>query len=82
VNELERLLCSISTIQSFIFCKFLNDNQSDFVNTYNSFGFYVDLTDAPPKITTNGSFTAGEALKVWDQIENTDKPIASTFFNI
>ena len=63
-------------------CKFQNDKQSDFINTYNSQGFIVDMTGTTPKIKTEGSFTFGDALKVWEQIESAERPLASRTITI
>jgi len=68
--------------ENFFFCKFMNDKHSDFINTYNSFGFYVDLTGELPKFNVVGRFTQEEALSVWDQIEREEKPIESTFITV
>ncbi len=75
------------TVQYFkdenrFFCAFLNDKYSDFINSYESFGFKVDKTGAFTKFSTNGKFTQEEALNVWDQIEREGKPIESTFMTI
>lgn len=67
--------------ENFFFCKFLNDEHSDFVNTYNVFGFYVDKTGGNTKFVDKGRFTETDALNVWDQIERDEKPIESTFIN-
>ena len=68
--------------ENFFFCKFMNDKYSDFINTYNSFGFYVDLKRELPKFNVTGKFMREEALSVWDQIEREEKPIESTFINV
>lgn len=68
--------------ENFYFCKFLNDKHSDFINTYNSFGFYVDKTGTNTKFRVSGKFTEADALSVWDQIERENKPIETTFIMI
>lgn len=68
--------------RNFFFCHFMNDKHSDFINTYDSFGFYVDQTGELTKFIVNGKFTQQEALSVWDQIEREEKPIESTFINV
>lgn len=75
------------TVQYFkdenrFFCKFMNDQYSDFINSYDSFGFYVDQTGDLTKFNVAGKFTQEEALNVWDQIERDGIPIKSTFINI
>jgi len=76
-------LCEISvqyfTEEAFFFCKFINDKYSDFINSYNSFGFYVDKTGEVTKFIVNGKFTETEALNIWGQIELEQKPTGSTF---
>ncbi|MEI8006025.1 MAG: hypothetical protein WCI48_07445 [Bacteroidota bacterium] len=68
--------------ENLFFCKFMNDKYSDFINSYESFGFMVDITEVNTKFNTNGKFTQEEALNVWDQIEREGKPIKSTFITI
>jgi len=75
------------TVQYFkdenrFFCKFMNDKYSDFINSYESFGFIVDKTGDLTKFNTAGKFTQEDALIVWDQIEREEKPIESTFITI
>lgn len=75
------------TVQYFkqenrFFCKFLNDSNSDFINSYESFGFIVDKTGNFTKLITAGTFTQEEAMSVWDQIEREEKPIESTHISI
>jgi len=65
--------------EDFYFCKFHNDKQSDFINTYDSFGFYVDQSSAHTKFLVSGKFTEANALSVWDQIERESKPIETTY---
>lgn len=65
--------------EDYLFCKFMKDKSSDFINTYNSFGFYVDKTANITKFIVSGRFTQQDALDVWDQIERELKPFASTF---
>jgi len=68
--------------ENFFFCKFMNDKYSDFINSYESFGFMVDKTGDSTKFITKGKFTQEEALNVWDQIERDGKPIESTSMTI
>ena len=60
----------------------MNDQYSDFINSYESFGFYVDQSGDLPRIIVNGKFTHEEALSVWDQIEQEEKPIETAFLTI
>lgn len=75
------------TVQYFkndnrFFCKFINDSFSDFINSYESFGFYVDKTGDFTRVITTGTFTQEEAISVWDQIEREEKPIESTYISV
>ncbi|GIL21860.1 MAG: hypothetical protein BroJett042_03730 [Bacteroidota bacterium] len=75
------------TVQYFensnlFFCKFLNDKFSDFVNSYETFGFYVDKSSDLTKFIVNGKFTEIDALNVWDQIERDETPIESTHISL
>jgi hypothetical protein len=75
------------TVQYFkddnrFFCNFMNDQYSDFINSYDSFGFYVEKVGEYTRFIVAGKFTQEEALSVWDQIEREEKPIESTFITI
>ncbi len=52
-----------------LFCKFINNPQSDFVNLHKSFGFIVDISGEFTKFKVSGSFSQCDALDVWGQIE-------------
>src|SRR5882762_7461119 len=67
---------------NFFLCKFINDSYSDFINSYESFGFYADRTSALTKFIVNGKFDQNEAMKVWEQIERKEKPIDSKYFSV
>jgi hypothetical protein len=81
-NRIGKITVQYLKDDNLFFCKFMNDQYSDFINSYESFGFYVDQSGDLPRIIVNGKFTHEEALSVWDQIEQEEKPIETAFLTI
>lgn len=51
--------------------KFLNDEYSDFINSFKAFGFgVIAISNKPVKFELKGDVTNEIALEVWDNIAN------------
>ncbi|MBG7611211.1 hypothetical protein IU405_03020 [Polaribacter sp. BAL334] len=57
--------------------RFINNKESDFINSYESFGFIVELKDDITNFKIFGTLTFLEAENIWAQIQNFESLIAS-----
>lgn len=57
--------------------RFINTPESDFINSYKSFGFIVELKNDITNFKVFGTLTVTEAENIWTQIQNFESPITS-----
>ncbi|MEY8847283.1 hypothetical protein AB9K26_00585 [Psychroserpens sp. XS_ASV72] len=57
--------------------RFINNVESDFINSYKSFGFIVELKNDITNFKVFGTLTVTEAKNIWTQIQNFESPITS-----
>ena len=69
-SRIGKITVQYFTDENFFFCNFMNDKYCHYINTYNSFGFYVDLTGELPKFNVSGKFIDIPTIKFFSGLNS------------